>query len=162
MYSLLLRSCKLLGAFIIHPCLPFCRSHCQAAGPLRSTAITPLPCYYWPLRHPLAFPPTSWFCQLYGFLASVDFSIGTSRVFSSCLAHPCHRAAALTPPECPAASASLRRSMMPSPHEGRLGLWGRPFRGQLCVHFCCGISVPNRSTRSAERRQWEKQRWFKG
>ena len=26
------------------------------------------------------FPPTSWFCQLYGFLASVDFSSGTSRV----------------------------------------------------------------------------------
>src|SRR5215472_10862869 len=40
-------------------------------------------------------------------------------------AHPCHRAAALTPPECSAASASLRRSMLPSPHEGRLGLWSK-------------------------------------
>src|SRR5215472_4983068 len=28
--------------------------------------------------------------------------------------------------------------MLPSPHEGRLGLWGKPFRGQLCVHFRCG------------------------
>jgi len=26
--------------------------------------------------------------------------------FSSCLAHPCHRAAATTPPECPTASVS--------------------------------------------------------
>src|SRR5262245_14947771 len=52
----------------------------DTAGPLRSTGITPLRRYCWPLRHPLAFPPTSWFCQLYGFLASVDFSTGTSRV----------------------------------------------------------------------------------
>jgi hypothetical protein len=33
----------------------------------------------------------------------------------------------ITPPECLAASVSLRRSMLPSPHEGRLGLWGSRF-----------------------------------
>ena len=43
-----------MGAFIIHPCLPSSES-LQAAGPLRSTDITPLHCYYWPLRHPLVF-----------------------------------------------------------------------------------------------------------
>src|SRR5450759_4939163 len=52
--------------------------------------------------------------------------------FSSCLAHPCHRAAAATPPECPAASVSLRRAMLPSPHEEKLGLWDSVSR--LLVH----------------------------
>ena len=47
--------------------------------------------------------------------------------FSSCLAHPCHRAVAVTPPECLAASVSLRRSMLPSPHVERLGPWGYRF-----------------------------------
>jgi hypothetical protein len=62
---------------------------------------------------------------------TVSFSPPISRRdeegFSSCLAHPCHRAVAITPPECPVASVSLRRSILPSPHEGRLGLWGFRF-----------------------------------
>jgi hypothetical protein len=33
------------------------RPSSSAAGPLRSTAITPSPRYYWPLRHPLAILP---------------------------------------------------------------------------------------------------------
>ena len=37
--------------------------------------------------------------------------------FSSCSVHPCHRAVATAPPECPAASVSLRRSMQPSPYQ---------------------------------------------
>src|ERR1700730_8232874 len=53
-YILLLRSCKLMGVFIIHPCLPSCWSSCTTAGPLHSTGITPLHCYCWPLRLPLA------------------------------------------------------------------------------------------------------------
>src|SRR5215475_2932791 len=32
MYSLLLRSCKLTGVFIIHPCLPSCWSQCKQQG----------------------------------------------------------------------------------------------------------------------------------
>src|SRR5215469_796515 len=53
-YILLLRSCKLMGAFIIHPCLPF-------VGVLASSRASslhghyPLHCYYWPFRHPLVF-----------------------------------------------------------------------------------------------------------
>src|SRR5215471_10602848 len=42
--------------------------------------------------------------------------------FSSCSVHPCHRAAATAPPECPAASVSWRRSMLPSPYQRGLGL----------------------------------------
>ncbi len=56
--------------------------------------------------------------------------------FSSFLAHPCHRAVAMTPPECLAASVSLRRSMLPSPQDGRLGPWAsvsRPFLRSLSL-----------------------------
>src|SRR5450631_845502 len=42
--------------------------------------------------------------------------------FSSCSVHPCHRAVATAPPECPAASVSWRRSMQPSPYQRGLGL----------------------------------------
>ncbi len=42
--------------------------------------------------------------------------------FSSCLTCPCHRAAPTTPPECLAASVSLRQSMLPSPRRRGLGL----------------------------------------
>src|SRR6266705_6533297 len=45
MYRLLLRSCKLMGAFIIYPCLPFCWSHYPQQGlfaprPLRRFSAT--------------------------------------------------------------------------------------------------------------------------
>jgi hypothetical protein len=56
--------------------------------------------------------------------------------FSSCLAHPCHRAAAATPPECLVASVSLRRAMLPSPHEERLGLWGFRFEATYAFTRC--------------------------
>ena len=45
--------------------------------------------------------------------------------FSSCLMRPCHRAVANAPPERPAASISLRRSMLPSPPNRGFGLWIR-------------------------------------
>src|SRR5215467_9436214 len=48
--------------------------------------------------------------------------------------YPCHRAVAIAPPECPAASVSLRRSILPSLYDRELGLWGLAFRGHLCVH----------------------------
>src|SRR5205823_6267552 len=118
--------CKLMGAFIIHPYFPLVgvinpqHGHYAASPPL------------------LAPPPPS--------RLSTDFLVLPVRRlpcfrrfldrdeegFSSCLAHPCHRAAAITPPECPATSASLRRSMPPSPHEGRKARpLGLPFRGHL-------------------------------
>src|SRR5580704_4381123 len=56
-YRLLLRSCKLMGVFVISPLPSFLLESLPPAGPLRSTAITPLPRYYWPLRHPLAVLP---------------------------------------------------------------------------------------------------------
>src|SRR5215469_17946624 len=32
MYRFFLRSCKLLGVFIIHPCLPYCSNLCKQQG----------------------------------------------------------------------------------------------------------------------------------
>src|ERR1700674_1540433 len=55
-YRLLLRSCKLMGAFVISPLPPVLLEPLQTAGPLRSTDITLLRRYYGPLRHPLAVP----------------------------------------------------------------------------------------------------------
>src|SRR5271155_5693283 len=54
-YRLLLRSCKLMGAFVISPLPPVLLESLQTAGPLRSTDVTPLPRYYRPSRFPLAF-----------------------------------------------------------------------------------------------------------
>jgi hypothetical protein len=102
----------------------------QTARSLRSVRITRLRRSYGPLRHPLAFPPTSRCHRLYGFLFP-PISRRGEEGFSSCLAHPCHRAAAATPPECPVASVSLRRAMLPSPHEERLGLWNSVSRLRL-------------------------------
>src|SRR5262249_52429440 len=48
-----LRSCRSTGAFLTAPLPPVLPEELRTAGPLRSTAITPLPRYYEPLRHPL-------------------------------------------------------------------------------------------------------------
>src|ERR1700751_5967300 len=52
-YRLLLRSCKLMGAFVISPLPPMLLELLPTAGLLRSTDITPLHRYYEPLRAPL-------------------------------------------------------------------------------------------------------------
>src|SRR4051794_20934282 len=95
----------------------------QMAGPLRSTDITPLHRYYGPSRHPLVFGRLPGFAGYTTYLAP-PISRRDEEGFSSCLACPCHRAVATTPPECLAVSASLRRSMLPSPYSWGLGLWG--------------------------------------
>src|SRR4029077_6343710 len=71
-----------------------------------------------PSRH----PPISRCYRLYGFLLH-GFSPWDEEGFSSCLTRPCHRAVANAPPERPAASVSLRRSILPSPLNRRFGLW---------------------------------------
>src|SRR6516165_11943879 len=67
-YRLRLRSCKLLGAFVISPLPPILLVPLQTAGPLCSTDITPLHRYCGPVRHPLAFPRFPGLHRLYGFL----------------------------------------------------------------------------------------------
>src|SRR5260370_29856981 len=68
-YRLLLRSCKLMGAFLISPLPPVLLEPLQTAGPLRSTDVTPLPRYHRPSRIPLAVH------RLPG-ASSADFSTG--------------------------------------------------------------------------------------
>src|ERR1700726_4309860 len=69
----------------------------QMAGPLGSTDIAPLHRYCGPSRHPLVFG------RLPGFAGSTNYLAPTisrrdEEGFSSCLACPCHRAVASTPP----------------------------------------------------------------
>ena len=48
-----LRSCRLMGVFIIPPLPPMLLEVLRTAGLLRSTGVTPSQRYYEPLRHPL-------------------------------------------------------------------------------------------------------------
>src|SRR6266700_7802264 len=54
-YSLRLRSCKSMDAFIISSLPSPMLETLQLAGPLRSADLTPLHRYYGPSRHPLVF-----------------------------------------------------------------------------------------------------------
>jgi hypothetical protein len=108
------RSCSFMGVVVIAPLPPMLSKALRPVGSLGSTGITPLPPYYGPLRpprvfgcfpggpviHPTLLPP----------IARRD-----AAGLSSCLACPCLHAVAPTPPEWSAASASLRRPMLPSP-----------------------------------------------
>ena len=68
------------------------------AGPLRSADITPLHRYYGPSRHPLAFGRLPGFAGYTAYPAPT-ISRRDEEGFSSCLACPCHRAVASTPPK---------------------------------------------------------------
>src|SRR6516162_6124451 len=84
------RLCHLVLAFLTLETL-------QMAGPLRSTDITPLPCYYGPSRHPLVFGRLPGVAGYTAYLAPA-ISRRDEEGFSSCSACPCHRAVASTPP----------------------------------------------------------------
>src|SRR5215470_9735979 len=104
-YILRRRSRKLMGAFIISPLLSVLSEVLQTPGPLRSTDIAPCHRSYGPLRHPLLFGR---FPGITGYSAYLTppLSRWEEEGFSSCLARPCHRAAAPTPPESRIVSAS--------------------------------------------------------
>src|SRR6516165_4652758 len=93
----------------------------SSAGPLRSTDVTPLRRSYQPLRHPLVFGRLPGVAGYTAYLAP-PLSRRDEEGFSSCSMCPGHRAVAPTPPEGPAASAALRRSLLPSPSGWGLGL----------------------------------------
>ena len=133
MYIFLLRSCRLMGVFIISPLPSMLKEESRAAGLLRSSVITPLPRYYEPSRHPLVFDRLPGDAGYTVYLAP-SISRWDEEGFSSCLTRPCHRAVATTPPELTTASARLPRSMLPSPSGCGLDLRGFSFSGPLCVH----------------------------
>src|SRR5438445_13534734 len=114
-YRLRLRSCKLMGAFVISPLPP------MLLEPLQNSRAPSLHGHYSasPLLRTRPSPsrrsPTSRFRRLYGSLLR-RFRSGARRASPVGWAHPCHRAVVTTTPECPTASVRLRRSMLPSLH----------------------------------------------
>src|SRR5271154_6626281 len=84
------RLCHLVLAFLMLETL-------QMAGPLRSMDVTPLRRYYGPSRHPLVFGRLPGLAGYTTYLAPA-ISRRDEEGFSSCLACPCHRAVASTPP----------------------------------------------------------------
>ena len=103
---------QFIGAFIISPLPPLLPKSLQTAGPLPSTGVTRLHRYYQPLRHPLACQPISRCLPVIRPTFAPPISQRGEEGFSSCLARPCHRTVATTPPECRSASASLRYAML--------------------------------------------------
>jgi len=110
----------------------------QTAGPLCSTDITPCHCFYGPLRHNL---PVGRLPGVTGYTAYLapPLSRREEEGFSSCLARPCHRAAATTPPE------SSNRVSQPATLDAAFTLTvagsasgAIHFRGHLCVRLRCG------------------------
>src|ERR1700683_2342993 len=102
-YRLLLRSCKLMGAFVISPLPSFLLESLQTAGPLRSADVTPLLRYYRPSRIPIAIHRLP---GVTGYTVSLlrRFLDGTRRV-SPVAQHDLVTVLSLpTPPKCCAAS----------------------------------------------------------
>ena len=135
-YILLRRSCKLMGAFIIHPCLPVSQRKCKQQGPFAPRKL---------LRFTATMSPSATLSSSTDFLGSPVMRFAAPPIsrrdeegFSSCLAHPSHRAAANTPPECLTASVSCGDPccLRPFGAGSAPGVFG--FRGHLCVHFRCG------------------------
>src|ERR1700737_3048642 len=121
MYRLLLRSCKLMGVFVISPLpsffvgvvassrAPSLHGHYAASQLLRA----PPP--------PSRLPPFSWVRQLYGFPASAIFMTGRGGLLQllNMSLSPC---CPYHPAECHVASVSPRHAMLPSPRTRGLGL----------------------------------------
>jgi hypothetical protein len=87
-----------MDVFIISSLLRRFVTETSTARRLSSAGITPLHRYYTPIRHPLAFGP---FPGVTGYRAYLALAISRQgeEGFSSCLACPCHRAVATTPPK---------------------------------------------------------------
>src|SRR5262245_59420666 len=85
-----------MGVFIIPPLPPMLSEECRTARLLRSPAITPLPRYYEPIRHPLV---VSRFPGAAGYTAYPASALSgrDEEGFSSCLMGPGVRAVANHP-----------------------------------------------------------------
>src|SRR5262245_31592545 len=85
-----------MGVFIIPPLPPMLSEECRTARLLPSTAITPLPRYYEPIRHPLV---VSRFPGVTGYTAYPASALSgrDEEGFSSCLMGPGARAVANHP-----------------------------------------------------------------
>jgi len=140
--SSLLRSCRLMGVFIISPLPPVLSEEIRTAGLLRSTGVTPFRRYCEPTSATLSssaeFPvvPVIRLTQL------PPFSGRDEEGFSSCSTYPGHRAVATTPPERPTASIGCGEPCSLRPH----GCGRRPpdyaLTGPPRVHSRYGPTTP--------------------
>jgi len=119
-YSLRLRSCKSMDAFVISSLPSRLKETLQTAGPPHSTDVTPLPRYYGPIRHPLAFDRLPGLAGYTTYLAPV-ISHRDEEGFASSSAYPCHRAVASTPPRWQCRVGQISAPMLPSPFGCGLG-----------------------------------------
>src|ERR1035437_9008258 len=123
---------------ICHPPLPpVLLEPLQTAGPLCSTGITRLHRYCGPIRHPLAFGP---FPGVAGYKAYLPPAISRrgEEGFSSCLACPCHRAAAFTPPKWCSRINQISAAHAAFAHRTGAQPSDKEFRGHIRVHLRYG------------------------
>src|SRR6202008_418987 len=118
----------------------------RAAGSPRSVGVTPLRCYYGPVRHPLAFDRLPGLVGYTIYLTPM-ISHRDQRGFTRYPACACHRDGTYAPPRWATASVRFRHPMLPSPCSGGLGPRILLFRGHICV-YCryCPVTryLPNR------------------
>lgn len=101
--------------------------------------VTPLLCYYRPLRHPLVVGRLPGFSGYTTYLAP-PISRWDEEGFSSFCTRPCHHAVASTPPENSIASISLRCQLSAFALTVAGSASGvTPFRGHICVRFHYGL-----------------------
>src|ERR1700732_5107099 len=94
----LLRSCKLIGVFVIHPCLPFCWNHHKQQGPIAPPA---LPGFTATTNPSATLSPSAHFpgSPVIGSTLLRRFRAGARRASPVAWLVPCHRAVASTPPK---------------------------------------------------------------
>ena len=120
-YSLRLRSCRLIGAFVISPLPPFLIKTACTAGPLDSAGTAPLRRYYGPSRHRLVFPRFPAFAVIRGTLLP-RFPGGT-RTVSPVAQHALVTVLPLPPRRSEMRLQPVRPHLiLPSPRTKRLGL----------------------------------------
>jgi hypothetical protein len=147
MTRLFLRSCKLPGGDICPPCLPYCQSHYNQQGPFAPRALLRLIATMNPSD---SLSPSTDFPVIPVIrLPAPQISPRDEEGLSSCLACPCHRAVASTPPECkpPRRSGCSDPCCLHSAHESSTS--GMRFRGHLCVHFRYGPMTRSPSLKMA-------------
>jgi hypothetical protein len=132
--------------FSSRPCLPCWRRSHEQQGPLAPRA---LPRFIATTNPSATVSSSADFPGDTGYTAYLapPISRRDEDGFSSCSAHPCHRAAPTTPPERIDASVRIRRSVLPSPNTRRLGLRSNLCRGHLWVHLRCGPVTRSPSSR---------------
>src|SRR4051794_4143864 len=121
-----------MGGFVISPLPPLVSEEYEQQGPFAPRALPRLDATAGPsatLSPPADFPG----CPVIRPGLLRRFRGRDEEGFPSCLACPCHRAVATTPPERIASSANLRRSVLPSPDDRGLGLRGLHNFGATCA-----------------------------